>query len=216
MIRTKPLKGPRKVWRLHFFRGPPLKGYLLCLFALAACKRVHKLFQSQLICRLIRLKLISDIFRYLLFIPPYCIYIVPSRPEMVFPVLVLQIRMSVENHQAAFSLKISHDLRYTVLWRYIDEHVDMVGTRFCFYELYPLLLAWLPQYHPDILFDLTTYLHPAVFRCKYDVILTSPTGMFLTTYVFIFHDEDLPVLVFVWSANHSYFSRELFLLSFSL
>ena len=137
----KPLKGPREVCRQHFFHGHPLRGISLRFLVLTTRKRVHKLFQSQLICRLIRLKLISDIFRYLLFIPPYCICIVPSRSEMAVSVLVLQIRMPVENHQAAFSLMISHGLRYIVLWRYTDEHVDMVGTRFCFYELYPFLLA---------------------------------------------------------------------------
>ena len=31
------------------------------------------------------------------------------------------------------------------------------------------------------------------------------------SYVFVFHDEDLPVIVVVWSANHFYFIREFFL-----
>ena len=31
------------------------------------------------------------------------------------------------------------------------------------------------------------------------------------SYVFVFHDEDLPAIVVVWSANHFYFIREFFL-----
>ena len=34
-----------------------------------------------------------------LLVPPYCIHIISSAPEMAIPIFVLQIRMSVEYHQ---------------------------------------------------------------------------------------------------------------------
>ena len=40
-IQTIPLKGPRKVCRLHFFLVLPLKGFLLCFLVLATRKRVN-------------------------------------------------------------------------------------------------------------------------------------------------------------------------------
>ena len=74
-IPTMPLKGPRKVCRLHFFLGLPLKGSLLCLLVLATRKWVNKFFQPYLVCYLIRCQLVSDILCYLLFIPSYCVHI---------------------------------------------------------------------------------------------------------------------------------------------
>lgn len=53
----------------------------------------------------------------------------------------------------------------------------MIRARSSFYYFYSLLLAQFSQYHSYILFYLTIYLHPPIFRCKYDVILTSPTRM---------------------------------------
>lgn len=39
-MQTKPLKGPRKVCRPHYF-GLPLKGFVLCLLVHATRKRVN-------------------------------------------------------------------------------------------------------------------------------------------------------------------------------
>ena len=64
------LRGPERFADCIFFTGHPLRGISLCLLVLAIRKRVHKLLQSQLICQLVRLKLIADIFRYLLLFLP--------------------------------------------------------------------------------------------------------------------------------------------------
>ena len=69
-------------WRL-------LKGLFLCFGILATRKQVNKLFEADLICNLIFLKLPLDIFLYLLFIPPYCIHLIPSCPEMSIAILIL-------------------------------------------------------------------------------------------------------------------------------
>ena len=86
----------------------------------------------------------------------------------------------------------------------------MVWTRFDFYHFYTLLLTQFSQYRSYILFYLAIYLHPSILGDKYGMILTSPTCMLQTTYIFIFHDEDLPVIVVVWSANHFYLIRDFF------
>ena len=53
----------------------------------------------------------------------------------------------------------------------------MVGTRFCFQYPDALSFAQLSYHLPDIPFDLPIYYLPAVFRCKYDMILAIPRCM---------------------------------------
>ena len=77
-------------------------------------------------------------------------------------------------------------LRYAVLGWDAYQHVYMVWAHSGFYNFYTLLLTQFSQYHSYILFYLTIYLYPPIFGCKYDVILTSPTCMLKTTYVFTF------------------------------
>ena len=50
---------------------------------------------------------------------------------MPIAILVLQIRMSVENHQATFSFEIAHDVRNAILWRKTYQHMDVVRTSLC-------------------------------------------------------------------------------------
>ena len=58
--------------------GRPLKGLFLCLGILATRKRVYELLYAHLICDLILLQLLFDVFLYLLFIPSYCIHEISS------------------------------------------------------------------------------------------------------------------------------------------
>ena len=69
-------------------------------------------------------------------------------------------------------------LSYTVFGRDTDEHMDMIWTRLCLNNFYSLLLTQFSQYDAFILFDCTIYLHPAIFRRKYNMVLTSPGCMF--------------------------------------
>lgn len=103
-MRTKPLKGPEKICRSHCFLGLPLKGFLLCLGILATRKRVYEFLDAYLVGYLVLLQLILDVSFNCFFVSPYCIYEIPSGPEMSVSILVLEICMSVEYHQAAFSL----------------------------------------------------------------------------------------------------------------
>ena len=140
-MQTKPLKGRRKVCRPHSFFRRPLKGLLLCLLVHTTRKRVYKFFQLHLISDLISRKLLFYVFLYLLFVSSYCVYIISSCPEMSISILVFQIGVPVKNHQATFSFPISHDLRYTILWRYRYQHVYVVGTKLRFNDFYAFLLT---------------------------------------------------------------------------
>ena len=77
--------------------------------------------------------------------------------------------MPIEYHYATLSLQLPHDLRYTILWRYTDQHMYMIRTCLCFYYFYPFLLTQLPQNHSYILFDLPIDFHPTAFGCEYNV-----------------------------------------------
>lgn len=69
----------------------------------------------------------------------------------------------------------------------------------------------------DVFEDMRTFTQEFIsigglFRREYDMILTFPARMLQATYAVALRDGDLPVPVGVWSANHSYLSREFFLL----
>ena len=133
-MRTKPLKGPEKICRSHCFLGLPLKGFLLCLGILATRKRVYEFLDAYLVGYLVLLQLILDVSFNCFFVSPYCIYEIPSGPEMSVSILVLQIRMSIKYHQRTFSFQISHYFRYTVLRWYTRKHMNIIWhTLYCYY-----------------------------------------------------------------------------------
>ena len=129
---------------------------------------------------------------------------------MPISILILQVRVSVEDHQAAFSFEISHDLWYTILRRDTQQHVDMIWARLGFYDLHPLLFTQLPKYLSDIFLDLTIYCHSAVFWCKDYVVLASPRGVLQTLYIFFFHRKNLLVFLVAVGRPQLYFTSRFF------
>ena len=101
---TKPRRGPEKICRPHCFLGLPLKGFVLCLGILATRKRVYEFLDTYLVGYLVLLQLVLDVSLNCFFVSPYCVYEIPSGPEMSVSILLLKICVSVEYHQAAFSL----------------------------------------------------------------------------------------------------------------
>ena len=64
--------------------------------------------------------------------------------------------------------------KYSKLLWSIASAVDMIRAGLCLYNLHALLLAQFAQYHPNVLLDLSVYLHSAIFWRKYYLILTPP------------------------------------------
>jgi len=94
-----------------------------------------------LVCRNVLFQLIFDVLCNRLFIPPNCIYVLPSAPEVTIPVFVFQIGVSVEYHQTAFPFEIPHELRYTQTGWNAHQHMDMIRARLCFYDFHTFLLT---------------------------------------------------------------------------
>ena len=93
---------------------------------------------------------------------------------MPVAILVFHIRMSVKNHERAFAFDISHDLSNAVLWRYADQHVDMIWTQFCLDYFDSLLITQLSYDLSYVAFDLSVNCLSSVLRSKYYVVMTSP------------------------------------------
>lgn len=53
------------------------------------------------------------------------------------------------------------------------QHVNVIRARFCLYDLYLHLTAQLSQYFSNISSEFLVYYFSSVFRCKYNVILTT-------------------------------------------
>ena len=159
-------------------RGRPLKGsFYLRLSFLATRKRVHELLKAQPIGNLVLLQLIFNVLLDFLFVLSYRIHEVSPGPEMPIAILILQICMSVENHETALSLEISHDVENAVLRWKTYQHMDMIRADLRSNDFNTFLFAQLAQYLPYILFDLTVNYHSPLFRCKHYMVLTSPRGM---------------------------------------
>ena len=92
---------------------PPYRGAAI-LFAFGyrlTRKRVCELLETHLVTGDVLLELVPYIFLNRLFVTAHCIDIVPSAPEVPVTELILQVCVTIEDHQAALSLKISHKLR---------------------------------------------------------------------------------------------------------
>ena len=91
--------------------------------------------------------------------------------------LIFQVCVSVEYHQAALALQVSHELRHAVLWRYTDQHVDMIAHQMSFYDFHTFVIAQLPQYFSYAFLVLSVYCFSSVFWCKYYMVFAQPFCM---------------------------------------
>ena len=137
-MQTKPLKGPEKICRPHCFFGLPLKGFLLCLGILAPRKGVYQFLDAYSVGYLIFLQLILYVCFNRFFISSCCVHILAQK--CLFPYLCFNFAWR-SNIISCFSLSDTHNLRYTILGRDTDAHMDMIRTRIRFYDLYPFLPA---------------------------------------------------------------------------
>ena len=115
-----PRRGTESLSSHHYYRQPLKAAVFFCLLPLATRKRVHILFEGDLIICQVFFQLVLDILLDHLRILSYRIHKVSPAPKISTPIFVLQIRVSVENHQCAFALERPHELCYThVRW---DTH----------------------------------------------------------------------------------------------
>ena len=85
--------------------------------------------------------LLGAIFPDCSLIKSYRAHIIPLTPEMPVAEFVFQILMLVENHQAALSFQIPHELRHTVLRWYTYEHMNVIRHKMTFDYLDSLVIA---------------------------------------------------------------------------
>ena len=107
----------------------------------AARKRASAIRDAQLFSECILSQLMPDVLGYLCLILAHRINIVTTAPELPITIFELQLTELLIYHQAALSFQISDKRRYTHLGRYLWQHMDMVGTTFCFYYAHSLPLT---------------------------------------------------------------------------
>ena len=84
----------------HFFGLPLFKGlFLFALFYRLTRERVYQFLETQLLGYNIILNLVLNVGFYHFFVPAHRIDIISGAPELSIPVLIFQIRMSIEYHQ---------------------------------------------------------------------------------------------------------------------
>lgn len=108
---------------------------------------------------------------------PCRVHIVPTAPEFPVPVFIFLLRELLVQHQAAFSFQLPHETCYCYLWRYLDQHVDVVQAYLCFDNLDPFPIAQRPQNASNFSSFLSEEHFPSVFWRKHYMIFAIPTGM---------------------------------------
>ena len=109
LTRMRRTEGYAHIWNTTGFAG----GWLFSLLSFAARKLVHILLEWDLAACQIFLQLVLDILFYHLYILSCRIRKSSPAPEVPAPLFVLQIRISSEDHQAAFAFEHPYKLCYT-------------------------------------------------------------------------------------------------------
>ncbi len=112
-----------------------------------------------------------------LFVPAHGIHIIAAVPEVSVPLLVLQIRMPVEDHQAALPFQVPHDFRYTVFRRDCYIQMDVIPQCRCFNDLNAFPTAQRSDNLPYICRYLLINRLSSVLRREDDVVFTIPFCM---------------------------------------
>ncbi len=137
-------------------------------------ERVLVFLHAQLVLGDVAGFLLPDVFGDRRLVQPDGRHVVALRPELPVAELVLQARVSVEYHQRALALQVSHHARHAVFRRYGHQHVHVVGHQVPLYYLDALVLAELPEYLPYVLPDLVVDDFAPILRREHDVVLAHP------------------------------------------
>jgi hypothetical protein len=84
-------------------------------------------------------------------------------------VVVFEIRVLVEDHEARLPFQVPHERRHAHLRRYPHQHVDVVRHRVGLDDLDALVLAEPPDVLPDVGPQFCIYRFSAIFRSEHDV-----------------------------------------------
>ena len=144
-----------------FAPRPPIEGVLVLL-------------DAQPVERDVGLLLLPDVLRDRRLVQADGGNVVALGPELPVAELVLHVRVPVEYHQRAFPLQIAHHAGHAVLRRYRQQHVDVVGHQVPLDDLYPLVLAELPEDLPKVGPYLVVDDFAPILRREHDVVLAHP------------------------------------------
>lgn len=144
-----------------FAPRPPIEGVLVLL-------------DAQPVERDVGLLLLPDVLRDRGLVQADGGYAVALGPELPVAELVLHVRVPVEYHQRALPLQVAHHARHAVLRRYRQQHVDVVGHQVPLDDLYPLVLAELPEDLPKVGPYLVVDDFAPILRREHDVVLAHP------------------------------------------
>lgn len=162
---------------LFIAHGNTSFGSLAPIIPYRSCKHYLEVWHGQLLSCFVLLVLTLDVLLYLLCIFPCRVHIVPTAPEFPVPVFIFLLRELLVQHQAAFSFHLPHETCYCYLWRYLDQHVDVVRAYLRFDNLDPFPIAQRPQNASNFSSFLSEEHFPSVFWRKHYMIFAIPTAM---------------------------------------
>ena len=140
----------------------------------APCRRGPRTLDAQPVERDVGPLLLPDVLRDRGLVQADGGHAVALGPELPVAELVLHVRVPVEYHQRALPLQVAHHAGHAVLRRYRQQHVDVVGHQVPLDDLYPLVLAELPEDLPKVGPYLVVDDFAPILRREHDVVLAHP------------------------------------------
>ena len=201
LFKKYEINDEKKRW-LQQNKNAPLKIAQLPSSPLLTRERVLVLLQASTIRDLVLELLAPDVVLNGLFVQPHGADVIALGPEMPGPVIVLEVGVLVENHQARLAFQIPHEARNGELRGYAYKHVYVVGHRVRLDDVDALVHAASPDVFADVGAELGVNRLPSVFRREHDVVFAIPFRVRQTRHFVVFGWHNIKVLLGPRATEH--------------
>ena len=111
------------------------------------------------------------------------------------PVVVFQVRVLVEYHEARLAFQVPHEARDGELRGYAHKHVYVIGHRVRLDDVDAFVHAASPDVFPDVGAKLGVNRLPPVLRGEHDMVFAIPFGVRQTRHFVVLKWHNIKVLL---------------------
>ena len=158
-------------------------------------ERVLVLLQASTILYLVLELLVLDVVLNRLLVQPDGADVIPLGPEMPGPVVVFQVRVLVEYHEARLAFQVPHEARDGELRGYAHKHVYVIGHRVRLDDVDAFVHAASPDVFPDVGAKLGVNRLPPVLRGEHDMVFAIPFCVRQTRHFVVLKWHNIKVLL---------------------
>lgn len=174
----------------------------LPLSPLLTRERVLVLLQASTILYLVLELLVLDVVLDGLLVKAYGAHVIPLGPEMPGPIVVFQVRVFVEDHEARLAFQIPHEARDGELRGYAYKHVYVIGHGVRLDDVDPFVHAASPDVLPDVGAQFRVNSLSPVLGREHDVVFAIPFRVRQTRHFVVLKWHNIKVLLGPKATEH--------------